>query len=194
MSDSKKSKIVEAVLAIAGSADVSVHMVVHRSLPDDHEFYKLVGRVASEWAQLEHTLDLIIWQLAQWKTTGLADAHVACITAQIMGVPGRCKAIDALGRLHGLDDATILKAARKLMNDSYPASEARNRFVHDPWYIEDQSRQPGQFKAMPFSDQRYGVQHISETDATKTIDSIRALIDRAVALRNAVTAELSPSE
>ena len=33
------------------------------SLPDAHPFYALIGRVAAEWARLEHNLDLIIWDL-----------------------------------------------------------------------------------------------------------------------------------
>jgi len=32
-------------------------------LPAKHSRYALIGRVAAEWAQLEHLLDLIIWNL-----------------------------------------------------------------------------------------------------------------------------------
>src|SRR5262245_35059281 len=31
------------------------------TLPEEHPFYALVGRVASEWAHLEHILDTTIW-------------------------------------------------------------------------------------------------------------------------------------
>ena len=31
--------------------------------PPDHPIYTLVGRAASAWAHLDHTLDLIIWDL-----------------------------------------------------------------------------------------------------------------------------------
>jgi hypothetical protein len=43
-------------------------------LPEDHPFYALVGRVASEWAHLEHIVDLTIWELLLAR--GLTREHV----------------------------------------------------------------------------------------------------------------------
>jgi hypothetical protein len=34
-------------------------------LPDDHPVYNLLGRLASDWSHVEHTLDTIIWALAR---------------------------------------------------------------------------------------------------------------------------------
>jgi hypothetical protein len=59
--------------------------------PDDHPIYAKVGKVASDWAHVEHMLDLIISELA---ATNLQI--VVCITAQMTGVYPRCKAILAL--------------------------------------------------------------------------------------------------
>jgi hypothetical protein len=52
--------------------------------PDDHPVYTLIGKVASKWSHLEHTLDLIIWDLA-----GIEPEKGACITAQMMGAANR---------------------------------------------------------------------------------------------------------
>ena len=53
-------------------------------LPEDHPFYALVGRVASEWAHLEHIIDLTIWKLLD-----VDDRLGACLTAQYPGVGHR---------------------------------------------------------------------------------------------------------
>jgi len=57
-------------------------------LPPDHHVYTLVGRVASEWSRFEHTLDLIICDLAN-----IEPEKGACITAQIMGATPRFRVI-----------------------------------------------------------------------------------------------------
>ncbi|HET6391035.1 hypothetical protein [Hyphomicrobium sp.] len=147
-----------------------------------------IGRVASEWAHLEHTLDLIIWDLAGWKLN-MHQSVLACITAQIMGVGPRCKVIQALGELRELDDS-VLKPARTLMSDAYPVADWRARWVHDPWYIDANSDAVGQFRAMPNADRRYGIKDIDLDDVTKTIKEIGALQERASALRNSVLAAL----
>ncbi len=46
-------------------------------LPAKHSRYALIGRVAAEWAQLEHLLDLIIWNLL----TRLDRETASCLTA-----------------------------------------------------------------------------------------------------------------
>src|SRR3954462_14881620 len=79
---------VQGAAATAGTGQAQAVGAWLTKLPDDHFFYNLVGRVASEWSYFEHTLDLIIWELATWQTDALTDQIPACITAQIMGVPG----------------------------------------------------------------------------------------------------------
>ncbi len=86
-------KIVSAVGTATGTSTGFAVSQFHSPLPSDHPFYANVGRVASEWAQLEHLLDTVIWAFLQDK-----DAHLACITSQVMGFGPRCKAILALGK------------------------------------------------------------------------------------------------
>jgi hypothetical protein len=159
---------------------------VYGPLPEDHQLYALVGRVASEWAHIEHILDLTIWKLAE-----IPNARGACITSQILGINPRCKAIASLGanRL----SPNLLKEFRKLANDSFVVSDLRARIVHDPWYMEV-SGKTAQFKAMPVSDPRYGIQDVSDSEINDTITKIKALQARASGLRSNVLDELESSQ
>jgi len=159
-------------------------VIIQNPLPSDHTFYAKVGHVASEWAHLEHILDLVIWELA-----GVDPQKAACITAQIMGVGGRCKTIGSLGGLVGLS-APLLKRVRVLMSDSYPVGDLRARVVHDPWYIEVGRESVGQFKSMAYSDQRYGIKDVDDAEIAETLNRIQKLKDDAGAIRNAILSEL----
>ena len=114
--------------------------------PDDHPVYSLVGRAASAWAHLEHTLDLIIWDMIGGNTE-----HIACITAQVIGTTNRYKVIDALIQ-HKKDERLKkpLEKIRKLKNHTYDPQDDRNRIIHDPWYLYDDKA--AQFRAMPPKD------------------------------------------
>jgi hypothetical protein len=158
-----------------------------RPLPEDHIFYGMVGRVASEWAHLEHALDLIIWELA-----GGQQSALACITAQIMGVGPRCKAILALGTLRKLP-SPLLKRVRTLMSDSYHVSDLRARWVHDAWYLEEGSGHAAQFKSMPYSDQRHGFFQIDKDQLGDTLSKIQNLRNVAMDLKRDVLTTLASS-
>jgi hypothetical protein len=89
MADEERSGFVTIV---SSTSTASTHMPVLQwkvePLPSDHRVYTLIGNVASEWSHLEHTLDLIIWDLAH------IDAEKgACVTAQIIGATPRFRAI-----------------------------------------------------------------------------------------------------
>src|ERR1700674_5533818 len=98
-------------------------------LPDDNPIYSLVGQVASDWAFIEHILDLIIWELA-----GINHAKGACLTAQITGHHNKCDSIIALETYLGFSASTI-KRVEDLKGSLYNVSNPRNRIVHDPWIL-----------------------------------------------------------
>jgi hypothetical protein len=149
-------------------------------LPEEHPFYALVGRVASEWSHLEHILDTTIWGLL-----GTSEELTACVTSQIMGVGPRCKAIMTLGFARKVPENT-LTPYRKLMGASHTTADWRARFVHDPWYIEAGSEDASQFRAMPYVDMRFGKHDIDKTELEATIQRIRDLQNRASDLRKDV--------
>jgi hypothetical protein len=170
-------------IGIHGSARLSVHS----PLPAQHPFYALVGQVASEWAHLEHILDVIIWTMV----SSVDRVTIACVTSQIMGVGPRCKVILNLCKLKNV--TMELKPIRTLMGDSFTVADMRARFVHDPWYMELDSQQPSQFRAMPYSDPRYGFQEIKESDAADVLAKIRGLQEQANAVKAMVFHALSLS-
>lgn len=193
----KKSKVVETagrISAVSRATGASA-FTMHTQLPPDHPFYALVGRVASEWAQLEHILDSVIYILVNSGRKAALPANIlACVTSQLMGVGPRCKAILLLAQHRGLGEREILKPFRSLLNKSYKPADDRARFVHDPWFIEVSSKVPAQFRAMPYSDPTYGYKEVSEDDANRVIDKIRELQDRALKLKDSVTNALRASE
>jgi hypothetical protein len=153
---------------------------VHAPLPESHPISSLVGHVASTWAHLEHTLDLAIWELL-----GVPPQVGASVTAQIMGAASRCKTIVALCKSKGLDES-IAEKATKLMQKTYNTSDKRNRIVHDPFYLNKGSGDPGQFKAMPHKDWSYGIQPVTEAGIRETLEEIAQLNLRAGELRKLV--------
>jgi hypothetical protein len=89
MAEENTGKLSGGTFSVTG---MKATMSVHGPMTPDNPFYANIGRVASEWSHLEHTLDLIVWDLCDQQ-----PRLTACITAQIMGVGGRCKAILSLG-------------------------------------------------------------------------------------------------
>jgi hypothetical protein len=191
-----KPKIISAVGTASGRATVSgvITVQVHTPLPENHPFYALVGRVASEWSHLEHILDLVIYDFVTSRFGASVPANVlACVTSQILGVAPRCRAIQSLAKHCRLSKTKILDPFKKLMGKSFTVGELRNRFVHDPWYMDIDTRAAAQFRAMPHSDPSYGYKEITKEEAEKTIKEIKKLQDWASDLRGEVRAELQAS-
>lgn len=88
-----------ASLAVrSGSTWKSTHRIVKwEELPEDHQIYNAIGRVASQWAYYELLLDDMIRALI--KAEG---PLVTAITAQMMGAGNRLNAIRALCTVRNL--------------------------------------------------------------------------------------------
>ena len=76
----------------------SATLSVHGPMPDDHPMLAVVGQIANQWAHIEHTLDMIIWRLAE-----VEEKKGSCITAQLVGSYPRFKAIISLATIRGCD-------------------------------------------------------------------------------------------
>jgi hypothetical protein len=159
-------------------------------LPDESPIYSLVGQVASDWAYLEHTLDLIVWQLA-----GIDQRKGACITAQVMGHGPRCDTIIALGSIAGLS-SHILKRVDALKGRLFATATSRNRIIHDPWIkisetgLAGTSERPGQYKSMARKILKFGADPSQIDDIEKTIAAIRGHRRECSELRNEIIREL----
>ena len=168
------------------AASDSVTFRIHAPLPEEHPFYALVGRVTSEAAHLEHALDMIIWELAGIERHDLG----ACVTSQIIGPAPRCRAIRLLvGRL-GLD-GELARAAKELRKECGGLADRRNRFIHDPWYVEKTTGEPAQFKSMAFSEPVFGMKDIKKEELDKLIEQFREQREAASKLHAAVQQELA---
>jgi hypothetical protein len=160
-------------------------VTIHSPLPAEHPFYANVGRVASEWAHLEHIIDVTIWEFL-----GVDNRLAACLTSQYPGIGQRCNAICALGLAMGLTKEDV-KPFRKLKSDAFDVADWRARWVHDPWYVELGTNKPAQFRAMSQVDPRYGLHEISKDEVEKTIKAIRKLQDAARDAQKIVRAALA---
>jgi hypothetical protein len=156
---------------------------------DDHKIYSFVGRVASDWAHVEHLFDEIIWHLS-----GTDSIRGASITAQMLGVYPRCRAIMALltttGKRRSLDVQWLITKTNELMQKSSDLSDKRNRIVHDPWYVYTGLDQTAQFKAMPHKDLRYGIHPVDFTELSATLIAIKNYSERVTRLRDDVYSAL----
>ena len=160
--------------AVAGIyAPIVTHPPAISIAPPDHQIYALIGRVVSAWAHLEHTLDLIIWDLM-----GIEPAKGACVTAQMIGATNRYRTIISLLRQRSHRDFNALIASvDKLMKKSYDLAEDRNRIVHDPWYLYDTN--VAQFRAMPVKDPRFGVCEIDTAEIEEFLATAKARSDES---------------
>jgi hypothetical protein len=154
-------------------------------LPDEHPLYALIGRVASEWAHLEHFLDLIIWEMS-----GTDPVRGSCITAQLMGATPRYNTIIALCTAMKLSDK-ILGDVDELRRKSYDVQELRNRIIHDPWYVVIGTGKTAQFRSMPRSDLIHGFKDIDINEINNIFPRIHRRIEMARDLRIAISAEIA---
>jgi hypothetical protein len=180
----KPSRIIGTGVLVAGSAKVEATARVFRRLPPDHPVHNLVGRVANEWAFVEHLLDEIIWHLA-----GLDAPTGACLTAQIVGSWSRMLTITALCTHRGVGQP-VLNQISDVARQLHGVQARRNRILHDPWYLEDGSQQTQQYKAMPKDELVIGFQEVTEDYLNETIQKIGRRIEMIMKMRQAITAAL----
>jgi len=174
----RQSHVMNAEVSDRAVMSDSLSARAYERLSPDHDCYRLIGRVAEEWAQLEHALDEIIWELS-----GVSPYFGSCITGQMIGVTPRFRAVIALATAKGLAVHKI-EEVRVLMNDTYNPQDQRNRIVHDPWYLDKETGQPAQFRSMPSKKLLYGIVDIDIKEINATIDRIGRRTQRVRTLRN----------
>ena len=141
---------------------------IKQPLPPEHSFYAVIGRVVAEFAQVEHILDLAIWDLCA------ADQLLAsCITGQLLGQSGRFLALQELADAKGFDKA-MWKRIETLKSGAAILFKRRNRFVHDAWY-ETGVGQTGQFRSYSGKEGVFGFHEVTSADAEKIIVSVKKM-------------------
>lgn len=105
---------------MAEAADVSASATI----PEAHA--AAIGRIATAWAVLEFEVDLTIWKLS-----GTFQMLAACITAQLMSIHPRLRALQALVEAQNLPHK-LSRDVATFAGETAALVEARNRAVHDP--------------------------------------------------------------
>ncbi len=106
---------------------------VHGKPPENHPLYTLVGRFVIEFAHLEHSIDVIIWDVI-----GGGQADAALKTRDLVGATKRIDILIDLACKRGTDAAVISDLSALKLAIS-PLQTKRNRIVHDPWYSRSEN-------------------------------------------------------
>ena len=163
---------------------MNASMTLHKPLPPDHPMHALVGRVAAEWSQVEHFLDIAIWRLAK-----VDDVTGACMTGQIIGSFAKMMAIKALCIHRKLDDKSFAQL-KDLSIKMKGSQDRRNRILHDAWYVmETDGAEPEtqQFKSMARDEWLFGFHEVDEKYVNETLEKIGRRFAEAGNLAGAVT-------
>jgi len=186
-SQSRPDQSIKADHVPSDDSPGTAKLSVHRRLPNDDPIHNLVGRVANDWALVEHQLDLIIWELAKVDyETG------ACLTGQIHGALPKLTAIKALCKRRKLEE--IFEQVKELEGRCHQVQNRRNRILHDPWYIEEASQQSEQFKSMARGEWQFGHHPVDEKFLIETLEKIDRRIEEVGKLRNAINEALNPPD
>jgi hypothetical protein len=151
----------------------SPKLELYNRLPADHLTHSLVGRVAADWAYVEHLLDVILWEL------GLD----ASLIAKIWKSDSKMEKILDLCTNKQMNKG-ILDEITKLRDQVKDLQNRRNRIVHDPWYIEDRTKIPQQYKLQS------GFHPANEADLKKTLEEIDRSIKTVTKLRESINAAM----
>jgi len=92
---------------------------------EDH--YAAIGRVATQWANLELEIDVKSIELANF---GFREG--TCLTAQISGSARKLDAYISLARLYDIPHHLVSDLC-KLAQETGELSRKRNRYIHDTW-------------------------------------------------------------
>jgi hypothetical protein len=173
----KKTHRLVALPVTTGPPEVTRATIqTFKPLPDDHPCYALVGLIAAEAARIEHHLDQSISHLA-----GLDMAMGACLTGQMIGPTPRLNAMIQLARQRGLSPE-IIKEIGTVEGHLSGLFERRNRAVHDPWWQEQGSGEPHQFRGKARKTQDYGLTPKAANELEDDLTELRKGRDEVLAL------------
>ena len=193
MTDKDKPTITSLVISTSSiTATGGVIQGFNYVSPPDHEIYRLIGRVAAGWSNLEHTLDRIIWLLVPG-----VSSEAACVTSQLMGTAPRYRTIIAQLTLRGRQTADpifnkLIDRTNKLISSTHGPQEKRNRIIHDAWYYDTSRDQHAQFRAWPAKELRFGIDPVDLQGIESTLADIEKLYARAEELFTEIKSVISP--
>ncbi len=147
--------------------------------------YAAVGRVASEWANLETYIDMFSLQIGK-----IDEPYGVCLTAQISGIERKFDAYLAIVNLRGA--VGFVPKINKLIGRSHSLRKDRNRTVHDPW-IFDEDGNPMRYEASAQKVHKQTLVEVSTVDLVKLSKDIEKLTDDVIALSREILAHVEAS-
>jgi hypothetical protein len=153
---------------------------------DKHRIFALIGEVANEWAMLEFDVNETIWELAN-----VEQQAGACITSCIGSMNQRTRALSALVGMRG-GKKELLGEITKFINKIDGISRQRNRVVHDPWYIRNDTNEPHQLQITVDKTLEFDFIAVPTIDVEDLIKKMKTHIDMFHQLKSKIFAELPP--
>ena len=150
-------------------------------------FYREMGRIASSWGALEFLIDQTIWKLA-----GLDDKPGACLTAQIIAIHGRSRALVSLMNLRGID-AELIKEVNRFTGKAAEPAQHRNRIVHSPLMLDETMSKVMKFSIKADRQLEFDSSIVDFDYAAKTLNQISDHLVEFDKLKSAILAAYVPS-
>jgi hypothetical protein len=92
-----------------------------------------IGEMIVAWALFEHRLDVTIYNLVN-----AGPKECACITSQLRGTASRFQVIIDLCNLQQIPEY-LIKELDNINQDGVALSKRRNRYIHDPWFVDNET-------------------------------------------------------
>ncbi len=144
-----------------------------------------IGSVASIWAELEHEINRAIWAL-----TSMSDGDGACVTAQILAILPRMRALIALAHRSGSGEE-LLKDLNKFSGVVEGLGRRRNRIIHDPWFVKTDESEFGRLEITADRRLVFEIRPESPAEVLEVSDEILNAIDAFSKLRQRINDDLT---
>jgi len=154
--------------------------------PSSEKVLAAVGAVADAWAHLEFDINEAIWELAN-----VEQQAGACITAQIISIGGRTRALAALVAWRA-GDKELLGKVNRFGAEAESVGRQRNRVIHDPWYVRNDTDEPHQLRITADRRLDFDFAPNSIEDIHAVRDKIFSVADDFRKLKTALFAALPP--
>jgi len=145
-----------------------------------------VGRIATTWAALEFSINQAIWEISN------VEAGIgACVTAQLVVIGPRLRALTALVHYRGGND-NLISAFNRFGTQAEGLSRQRNRYVHDSISIDVETAELKRTNVTADRRLDFAFHAVDLKDMQKLHQQIRATVIRFDELVVRALSELPP--
>jgi hypothetical protein len=138
---------------------------------ENTNIFVAIAEMAVRWSELEFTINDAIWELMN-----VERGAGACLTSQLIGPGPRIRCLVSLLKLRKAPQASI-DAINSLTGDIESLGRQRNRYLHDPIMMRNDTGKLERLEATADRTLKYGFVPISAAEIAKVSDKILAAID-----------------